>query len=218
VQSSYLPGETVEIEFSYRNPNAEPIVVIPFPPQIQITLPVSGEVVCSFAAGTGELKLVPGEVSIHTLTWDQRDDGGKQATPGWYSVDARDIIITQADRKSRLDIGSVTKVLIQYPQGTMKKDIDVNRSRTVSGITIILQRMEMLEAEARFYAFTIPPGYTPPSPLAPSVPVPPDMVPVHAEYAADGIIKDGGYASYGTRDDGVRLSWRRLDPVPSDAK
>jgi hypothetical protein len=109
----------------------------------------------------------------------------------------------------------------------MEKNIEVNQSQTVSGITITLERVELSAMGARFYAFTIPPGYSPPKqPLPPILPLPhpppPEMVAVHAEYTVDGVTKDAGYSGIGAHGNGIRLTWgsdvAHLDPIPSDAK
>ena len=91
----------------------------------------------------------------------------------------------------------------------------------------------MLTAEgSAFYVFFIPPGYTPPEPIAPGVIPPPPGVIARAEYSAGDITWNAGLAGFGTRDDGIKLVWGGypdenlkpvhghadyLNPVPADA-
>jgi len=222
-QDSYLPGEEVDIEFSFTNTDSEPITVTPFPPEIHIMLPRPYETVRSFASGEQELILKPGERMTYNLTWDQRDENEKQVTPGWYYVDVKDITATRDTWTTQWSFGTVAKLLIRFPQGAMERSFNINQSQTVNGLTITLKRVELTATGARFYAFTIPPGYSPPEQPEPVIPPmphppPPEMVPVHAEYTMDGVTKDAGYSGIGSEDDGIRLIWDDLDPVPSDAK
>jgi hypothetical protein len=92
-----------------------------------------------------------------------------------------------------------------------KKIIEVNQSQTVNGITITLERVELSAMGARFYAFTIPSGYSLPEqplPAIPPLPHPPpaEMVAVHAEYTVDGVTKDAGRSGIGAHGNGIRLT------------
>ncbi len=230
---AYAPAfslrEEVKIEFVFKNVSSEPISVAPFPPEIEITRPRTDEVVRSFAEGSEQLDISPVETVEYTLVWDQKDNNGRQVVPGWYYVNVvKDIIVTKATAPTTTGIsfGTMTKLLIQFPQGAMEKIIEVNQSQTVNGLTITLERVELSAMGARFCAFTIPPDYSPPQPQD-SVPLPPPpppapMVPVHAQYTVDGVTKDAGYSGIGAHGDGIRLIWGYheawLDPVPSDAK
>lgn len=204
-----------------------------FPPEIQVISPRTHETVRSFVPGSQELELGPSKVIIHTLAWDQREDSGEQVSPGWYYIDAKNITVTKATlpQKIGLSVGTIARVLIQFPQGAMNKTIDVNQSQTVDDITITLERVELSEMGVSFCAFTIPPSYSPPQPqdspspapipTPPPIP-PPGMVPVHAQYDVDGLTKDAGYSGISVHEGGIRLKWGHyaghLDPVPSDAK
>ncbi len=223
-QDSYLPGEQVNIEFLFSNTDTEPITVTTFPPEIEILTSSPYVAVRSFAAGEQELALGPREEIPYNLTWDQRDNNGKQVSPGWYFVDVKNMRATTATGSMGLSITTITRVLIQFPQGAMEKTIEMNQPQTVNGITITLERVELSVKGTIIYAFATPPGYSLPqqSPDFP-LPTPPDwMVPVSAQYTVDGVTKDGGTASVRLLGNGVELRWGRdgawLDPVPSDAK
>ena len=218
----FLPGEEVKVEFRFSNASSEPITVAPFPPEIEIVRPRTNEGVQSFPEGSGQLDISPVETVEYTLVWDQKDDNGKQVVPGWYYVDVKGITVTKATAPTRTGVsfGSIAKLLIQFPQGAIEKIIEVNQSQTVNDLTITLERVELSATGVRFYAFTIPPDYSPPRTEGP--PLPPPMVPVHAQYTVDGVTKDAGYSSVGAQGSGIRLIWgyheAGLDPVPSDAK
>ena len=212
-----LPGQRVEIEIVYVNVSSEPVTLLAFPPEINVNPPGTMKTVRSFEAGTGELKLGPAEGVRRNFEWDQRDDNGRQVTPGWYVVNVN-VVYSHGEppKTTRQGFGETAKILIRYPQGAMEKTIELNRSLTVNDITITLERIELSAEGARFYAFVVPPGYTP------SQPVPMVMVPVHASYSFGGITRDAGLAGWGTRDDGIELIWgppdQPLDPVPRDTK
>ena len=220
----FLPGEEVKVEFRFSNASSEPITVVPFPPEIEIVRPRTDEdgVVRSFAEGSGQLDISPVETVEYTLVWDQQDDNGEQVVPGWYYVDVKGITVSKATAPTRTGVsfGSIAKLLIQFPQGAMEKVIEVNQSQTVNDLTITLERVELSATGATFYAFTIPSDYSLPQPEGP--PLPPPMVPVHAQYTVDGVTKDAGYSSVGAQGSGIRLVWGYheacLDPVPSDAR
>ena len=218
-QTAYLPGKPVRVTFSYTNAISESITLSLFPPEIQIISYRPDEIVRSFAAGTQEMELGPSEVVTHILAWDQRNDRGEQVAPGWYYVDTKDITVTKATPPGtiHMEICSITKVLIQFTQGAMEKSIDVNKSQTVGGFTITLERVELSTEGASFYAFAIPPGYSPPQPHEPVL-----MFDAHAEYAVDGVTRDAGYSAVEPEDDGLRLTWgyepAYLAPIPNDAR
>jgi len=218
----FLLGEEVKIEFRFSNASSEPITVAPFPPEIEIVRPKTDEVVRSFSEGSEQLDISPVETVEYTLTWDQYNDDGKQVVPGWYYVNVKGITVSKVTEPTRtgMSFGTITKLLIQFPQGAMEKVIEVNQSQTVNDLTITLERVELSAMGARFYAFTIPPDYSPPQTEG-TAPLPP-MVPVHAQYTVNGVTKDAGYSSCGAHDNGIRLIWGYheacLDPIPSDAR
>lgn len=222
---AFSPGKEVKILFVFKNVSSGPITVAPFPPRIEITRPKTDEVVRSFPGGSEQLDISPVETEEYTLVWDQKDNNGRQVTPGWYYVNVK-VSFSRATEPTRGtgSLATMTKLLIQLPQGAMEKFIRVGQSQTVSGLTITLERVELSAMGARFLAFTIPPGYSLPEqrPDLPSPPPPDWMVPVHAQYTVDGVTKDAGNAGVRFLANSVELAWGYhgawLDPVPSDAK
>jgi hypothetical protein len=216
-QDAYLPGEPVSVELSLVNISSEPVIMSPYPPEIEITLSRPVEVVQTFAAGSGEVELEPGEKVAYTLAWNQRNSKGQLVAPGYYNLN----IIISNFRINGISFGCAgtpTKVLIQYPQGAMEKSLDLNQSQTVNGITITLQRVEMTTTGMTLYAFNVPPDYSlPQGPMLPS----PQLMSLHAtaEYSVDGgMEKQAGLSGIRFLDDGMLHTWDNLDPVPSDAK
>ena len=227
---AYAPAfsleEEVKILFVFKNVSSEPITVAPFLPRIEIRRRSTGELVRSFPEGSEQLDISPVETVEYTLVWDQKDDNGRQVAPGWCSVSVNDFTISKAtEPTTRMGSWIRTKILIQLPQGAMEKVIEVNQSQTVSDLTITLERVELSAMGAKFYAFTftIPPDYSLPPP--PYISPPPRrqwMFPIFAQYTVNGVTKDAGRSSIGSRDNGVELVWGYhgawVDPVPSDTK
>jgi hypothetical protein len=232
----YLPGDEVEIQFEFKNVSTEPITVTPFPPLIGITPPVTvhwkEQIIRSFPTGSEELHLQPGEIAVYTLIWDQKDNSGQQVAPGYYGVNAdikAQVVEADGSKSAYGTSGRVTKLLIQFPQGAMEKNIEANQAQTVTGLpftwkreelsidlTITLERAELTADGAKFSAFATSPN----SPSA-GYDHPQWSGPVWAQYTVDGVIKDAGLAGMRYLDDGIQLCWgddTGLDPLPSDAK
>lgn len=206
-------GETAGINLSFTNEASEPRTISPFPPVIKIIeLPdfkPPGIVVRAFAVGNGELLLQPGESASHSVDWDQKDDSGEQVPPGWYSIE-----VTLATSR-----GSATRVLVLPPEGVMEKTIEVNQSKTVNGITITLEKVELTATGMNVYAFNTPPDYD--LPQGPML-APPQFMALHAfaEYSTDGGVMKQAFPS-GIRflENGMQHTWDEyLNPVPKSAK
>jgi hypothetical protein len=206
-------GKTADINLSFTNEASEPRTVSPFPPVIKIIeLPdvkPPAIVVRAFPVGNGELVLQPGESASHSVDWDQKNGSGEQVPPGWYSVE-----VTLATVR-----GSATRVLVLPPEGVMEKTIEVNQSKTVNGITITLERVELTATGMKVYAFNTPPDYN--LPQGPML-APPQFMALHAfaEYSTDGGVMKQTFPS-GIRflENGMEHTWDEyLDPVPKNAK
>jgi len=217
-KDSYLPGEDIVIEFSFKNVTAEPFHLEPFPPVIEIMRPRPFEPARSFPAGTGSKSLEPGEVASYTLTWDQRDDQGQQVDYGYYHLKLGDVRLE--DRSMSLGFGRLVQVLILPAEGVMEKTIEVNESRTVNGITFTLEKIELTASGAKFYAFNVPPEYN--LPQGPRL-APPQFMSLHAhaEYRLDGgPVRDVGSSGIRFLDEGMKHSWDHpdLSPIPKGSK
>lgn len=220
-QSAYLPGEPVTVEFLFKNLSSNLITVRPFPPQIQIMLPRPHGLVQSFAAGSGDLELEPGEMVTHTLVWDQQNVSGQQVAPGYYYIDLKDIYIDGTEVGTmRVGKGTIAKVLIQFPQGAMEKSIEVNQPQTAEEVTITLEWVELSAMGAKVYAFTAPPGYGLQEEGGPGLlPSPSMMMHADAQYSVDGgPVKETGPSANRFLENGIQFIWENLDPIPIDAK
>ncbi len=215
-EASYLPGEPIEVKLSITNTSSDVIVMSQYPPEIRVTpWQDRDRVLSSRAGGTQPLEIKPGETVIVEFTWDQKDKEGKQVQPGWYAVTFKDMEVTQGYRRITFNPGA--RVLIQYPQGAREKTIDLAQSRTVNGITVTLERVELTSSGMMVYAFGTLSGY----------PVPPGItsttyaiMQVFAEYSIDGsVVKQADSAGKQFLEKGTRLIWSgHIDPVPNDAK
>ncbi len=217
-KDSYLPGEDIVIELSFENVMDEPFQLEPFPPVIEIMRPRPSEPVRSFSAGTGSKSLEPSEVANYTLTWDQRDDQGQQVDYGYYHLKLGDVRLE--DHSTSLEFRRLVQVLILPAEGVMEKDIEVNESRTINGITFTLEKIELTASGAKFYAFNVPPEYNPPQ--GPGLAAPQFMsLHAYAEYSLDGgSIRDVGWSGIRFLDEGMKHSWDHpdLSPIPKGSK
>ncbi len=207
-----LYGETAEINLSFTNEASETRRISPFPPEIKIIeLPdvkPPGIVVRAFPVGNDELELQPGESESYLVNWNQKDDRGKQVLPGWYSVE-----VTLSTSR-----GSAARVLVLPSEGVMEKTIEVNQSRTVNGITITLERVELTATGMKVYAFNTPPDYN--LPQGPMLAPPQFMLNAFAEYSIDGgAVKQTFPSGIRFLENGMRHTWGEyLDPVPKTAR
>jgi hypothetical protein len=121
--------------------------------------------------------------------------------------------------ETRVSFPSITKLLIQFPQGAMEKVIELNQTQTAGGLSITLERVELHDHGVIFSAFITPPNYSPPQsskthPLK-------GLVPALAEYTVDGVTIQAKYSELLALEDGIRMIWGQgesyLEPVPSDA-
>jgi hypothetical protein len=171
------------------------------------------QTIFSVPGGTQSKILEPGETVSLDYTWDQKDSEGNQIAPGWYYIVFNDMIVKHEDHT--LTTNPRASVLIEYPQGTIEKSIDVNQYQTVDGITVMLERVELTEDSTTFYAFFIPPGYIPQA-LGPS-----DAFTAFAGYSFDNTTVYAGDAAFGAKDDGIKLIWgdepAKLQPIPADS-
>lgn len=80
----YAPGEAIDIQFTFKN-IADETFTFPFPPEIRIG-DMGTEIVRTFDVGQGTITLAPGQSEEYDLTWNQKDDAGKQVPPGEYQI------------------------------------------------------------------------------------------------------------------------------------
>jgi hypothetical protein len=213
-KARYAEGEPVEVRLSLTNVSSEPIKLDMYPPEIQIKPQHRDEVVFSVAGGTMPLEIESDDTVTSEFSWDQKDTGGRQVSPGWYEVMFKDIDAVDKTG-SRYGLSPSTRLLIEYPQGAMEKSLYLNRSETANDIRVTLESVELTDTGMTVFAFSIPPDYASPQS---NLPMSRFMV-ASAEYIVDGgVVKQAGFADFSFLDAGIRYAWRDLDPVPRDAK
>lgn len=200
------------------NVSSETIILTPFPLEIQVKPQDGDEILYQTPiASKRSQMLFPGREIRLVFPWDQKDKEGNQIPPGWYRLVLKELTVTQETTTMRhhLDSYTVSRFLIQYPQGAMEKSLDLNQSETVNGITVTLERVELTSAGMTVYAFNTPLGYTPPQGILPTS----RFMVASAECSVDGgMVKQAGLAGFRFLEDGTRYTWKKLDPVPSDAR
>jgi len=142
---------------------------------------------------------------------------GEQVTPGWYGIEVMVSSKGLSETRESHVGGWATKVLVLPPQGVLEKAIEVNKSRTVGGITVTLERVELTSTGMNIYAFNRPPGYE--LPQGPTLAPPQFMIHADAKYSLDGgTPRKAGQSGIRFLDSGMRHSWESLDPVPKGTK
>jgi len=216
IWSSYLPGEEVEVRISLMNDGADTLTVRSFPPRVSLTNPTRG-VVQNFSHGNETITLAPGESTGYILRWDQRDGDGEQVCPGYYLVEVADIRVEGTGTGVLYPEGiAVAQVLIRYPQGAMEKNVSVNQSKSVDGLTVGLENITFSSIGAQARALVqLPSEPERRSDMPAPSPTPPDINP-SAYYRLDGgPEKEFVRVGFKVVDDGTVLAWD-FEPVPVD--
>jgi len=215
-----LPGEDVLYGIGITNLSSGIITIDPFPPAMWIKPVGQDEAVYSRAAGNRTLDIgndYP-DSWYHTKgSWDQKDNNGQQVAPGWYEISYEYVIIEKNTGK-RYTANPTARFQIVHPESAMNKDLEVNQSVMVEGITVILERIELNPVEVTVYTFTTPPGYSLPEEHPPHE-LESLMINSTAEYSVDGgtikhVRSGGGKADSA----GITLTWDEIDPIPVDAR
>jgi len=231
IQDSCLTGEDVEVEFLFHNTFRESITMSN-PPEIWIMkFPNTSEVVRLLPGGGEGIVLEDDGRWTYRLTWDQKNDSGEQVIPGYYQIQVREEPYSNSKEKV-MTWSERVEVLIEYPQGSMWKDIEVNKSQVITGfplkngrgilptdITITLRSMHSRDEQVWFYALATFPNY-------PWERIKEDYPSVcisspRGEYTVSGIERDAGFAEQMFREDGIWWTWGgqyKIDPIPSDAE
>ena len=206
---SYLPGEEVVIEFFFKNITPEPFEIDPFPPHIEIVGPPPPELICLFPAGTETKSLEPQEVISHTVMWDQRDDQGQPVDCGayWFQITGGGTLVDEAS----------FVVFILPPEGVIEKTIEVNESKTVNGVTFILEQVRLSAYGAMFIAFNADYRLD----EDPETPPPPPLKETIAEYSFGGGTREADSpcaVGGGSELEGAEYVWEFSVPVPNGTK
>ena len=108
--------------------------------------------------------------------------------------------------------------LILPAEGALEKTIEINKSVTVNGIAVTLERIEFTATSMKVYVFVVPPNYS-----LPAGPVPPPVTLMinSLEYSFDnGVIRTANPvgSSVGPRTNGIEYTWPNLDPASKNTK
>ncbi len=186
------PGEPAVVNIIIDNLVNRPLTIRPFPPGVRV-VDSCRSVVRTISFGPGDHVIPPGETFAYTLEWDMTDDQGVPLPPGRYRVElfweeelppfdrtvqppppiptrTGDIFIPEWD---------VGAVVIRYPEGMLDRVIDVNRTLTVAGLPVTMERLECSEENVlAFFLYPIPSGTLPPGITSAAItPPPPDTGP-----------------------------------------
>jgi hypothetical protein len=88
-KAAYAVGEEIDIDFFFKNVSGE-ILMFSFPPEIGIEN-MATEIVRTLYGGQDVSTPAPGASVRYRLTWDQKDDAGKQVSPGDYQIIMQDL-------------------------------------------------------------------------------------------------------------------------------
>ena len=134
-----LPGEDVLYGIGITNLSSGIITIDPFPPAMWIKPVGQDEAVYSRVAGNRTLDIGTDypDSWYHTKGfWNQKDNNGEQVPPGWYEIGYEYVIIEQNTGK-RYTANPTARFQIVHPDSAMNKDLEVNQSVTVEGITAV---------------------------------------------------------------------------------
>jgi len=206
-KDNYPPEEEITIKLSFTNVTAEPHEISPFPPIVEVRADGRRDrVVHTFPAGSSNVTVQSGETTEQTLVWNQQDEQGQQVPYGYYDF----LIPGSGTLEDKAIVGGIH---ILPPEGVIEQTINVDKSQTVNGITINLNRVELTSSGPRFFAFNA--DYSMPENLLPE-PLP------YAEYHLDGgpVIEGDrvGTIGGGSNLEGQEYVWMMSMPVPKGTK
>jgi hypothetical protein len=186
------PGEPAAVNMTIANLVNRPLTIRPFPPGVRV-VDSCRSVVRTIPYGPGDRVIPPGETLVYALAWDMNDDQGVPMPPGRYRVEliweeelppfdrtvqppppiptrTGDIFIPEWDAGD---------VVVRYPEGAFERVIEVNRTVTIAGLPVTLERLECSEENVLVsFLFPIPSGTLPPGIPSMSIsPPPPDTGP-----------------------------------------
>jgi hypothetical protein len=111
------PGEAVRVELVFINMGPQSVELATFPPAIHVAQSETDRVVRSFASGKVRRAIQASETVTYSLLWDQKDDNGKQVSPGKYFVLIDDLVFGTGTQpgEARRSFGRVVDIVVQSP-------------------------------------------------------------------------------------------------------
>ena len=224
IRSSYLPGEKVEVEITFRNAGEDTVEIASFPPEINLNNPTSG-IVHSFPHGCDSRTMEPGKSTVHIMKWDQCDFDGEKVDPGIYFVEISNISYNENGIKKTIfsEGVDIAQVIIEYPQGSIEGETFVNCSEKLDGYNVMFEKITFNSTVSKVYialhsgdsSFF---GATERSSGPVPAPTPPINLNPLGHYRIDnGPEKKFIRLGYRTGDDSVIFVWE-FEPVPADAE
>ncbi len=220
-KAAYLPGESIEFEFTIVNKSGGAITIRPFAPEIDILDRGSGKSVRSFPSGTSEIILAPGQSRSRTFSWDQTDEAREQVRPGYYLVSIKKIYVGAGYIGGMTSDNSrgVDRIFIQNPQGSLERSVAVGQTVEVSGVRVVLDRVDFTRLGTNVYVRAIPPGYDFPGGVRRPAMPPMSIMPFEpdAQYQIDGgPLLEAGSGGFNPAVRDVEISWD-INPSPANA-
>lgn len=212
----YLPGEEIEVQFSWENIAGEPVTVKPFPLALNIRN-TENSLIWSSPPGSGEYSLKEGEILKYKITWDQRDNGGHSIEPGYYFLRVECQVTTEKRRTTFSDYGPL-KILVQFPQGAIDRTCRVEQTRALQdGSRIIFKDLVLSPLGAKAHAIFFPVDYI--GPVSDRERMLFGPATSHAHYSMDnGPLKSTRNAVGNFQKDMVGLEWDLVNPIPKGTK
>ncbi len=206
----FMPGEEVEIAIVFENTGSEPIIIVPYPPEVRLTKCYDNEIIYTSKPGDKELKLMPGEKSTYTLKWKSSIG----VSPGFYYVE---VIARVYEPNNSWNLRTnVGKILIQHPQGAMEKTIEINQTQTVGNVTIILEKVEFTSTGGKVYLLAKLPAL--PKTSSSRIPPTPPSGSYRAIYRVDDSDeKPATSARLRWVNGDLKITWQ-IEPIPADTK
>ncbi|ADN35579.1 hypothetical protein Mpet_0805 [Methanolacinia petrolearia DSM 11571] len=220
IKPSFLSGETVEVDITFRNTDEDPVVIDSFPPEIILSNPTSG-IVRNYPCGSDTITLEPGESIDYILKWDQRDSDGDGADPGIYLVKVSDVSYYENGAKKVIfpEGADIASVIIEYPQGAIEGEIFVHHSEKLNGYLVTLENITFTPTVSTIYIvlhsvdnsfFRTTDQTNTPLPTPPA-----GLNPLGYYRIDDGPEKEFTCTGYRVVDETIVLLWD-FEPVPTD--
>ncbi len=119
IKNTYSYGEVIDIDLTVTNVSSMTVELAPYPPGIEIKRATPYEPVRTIPAGTEVKLLRPNEEIHYVMTWDQKDEQGKQVPHGYYYVEPG--YARSEDISALLDFNKTIRLLILPPGDSSKK-------------------------------------------------------------------------------------------------
>jgi hypothetical protein len=224
------PGEPAAVDITIENLVDRPLTVRPFPPGVKVTNSCRS-VVKTISYGSGDRVISPGETLAYRLAWDMNGDQGEPLPPGRYRIElfweeerppfdyTPGLPLPIPTRTGDIIIPEwyVGPIVIRYPEGAREGVIEVNRTVTVSGLPVTLERLECTEESVlASFLYPIPSGTLPPGIPTSIPPPPPNTGP--GLFSVDGGMECPFTTMPVTRAGGLWRVQGDLPPVSKDAR